>query len=80
MTVFCAILKRFSGYCILGPDDLRLGHHQAQSPTPTSLSYDAIANVIASKSAGASAFTPIQTVFVNVILDFGLKVCFMLIQ
>ncbi|XP_035706518.1 zinc finger protein rotund isoform X4 [Folsomia candida] len=44
-----------------GPDDLRLGHHQAQSPTPTSLSYDAIANVIASKSAGASAFTPIQT-------------------
>lgn len=57
-----------------GPDDLRvnsLGHHQAQSPTPTSLSYDAIANVIASsKSAGASAFTPIQTVFVNVINCF----------
>jgi len=54
-----------------GPDDLRVNnlgqHHPAQPPTPTSLSYDAIANVIASsKSSGASAFTPIQTVFVNV--------------
>ena len=57
-----------------GPDDLRvsnLGQHpHVQSPTPTN-PYDALANVIASsKSAGASAFTPIQTVFnVNNTID-----------
>jgi len=49
-----------------GPDDLRVNnlsqHHPPQPPTPTN-PYDAIANAIASsKSAGVSAFTPIQTV------------------
>lgn len=47
-----------------GPDDLRVNnlvHHPGQPPTPTN-PYDALANAIASsKSAGASAFTPIQT-------------------
>ncbi|CAG7786911.1 unnamed protein product [Allacma fusca] len=49
-----------------GPDDLRISnlgqHPHVQSPTPATNPYDALANVIAStKSAGASAFTPIQT-------------------
>ncbi|ODM99524.1 Zinc finger protein-likerotund [Orchesella cincta] len=52
-----------------GPDDLRVNnigqHHPTQPPTPTN-PYDALANALAStKSAGASAFTPIQTVVLN---------------
>lgn len=61
---------------ILFQDDLRVNnigqHHQNQSSTPTN-PYDALATALAStKGAGASAFTPIQTVVLNNVHFFTL--------